>query len=198
MQKKNTLRRILAALLLYSMLLCQLGALAVINASAAESLSLDLSTYTKDLYFYNHLNYTGPTGNLQNVSAETVYALSGKSAVNVMVGDNALGSAPLNHDILLTFNKLTVGDGKSVTILPVNGGTRSVKITVSGASSIASLVVAAGAKATVTLAANLTLSSLTLEEGAALTIQTGTHNVTVNSASGSGAGVGRGVGCGRA
>lgn len=187
MRKKNTLRRILAALLLYSMLLCQLGVLAVVNASAAESLSLDLSTYTKDLYFYNHLNYTDQTGNLQNVSAETVYTLGGNSAVSVMVGDNALGAAPLDHDISLAFNKLTVGDGKSVTILPVNGGARSVKITVSGASSVASLVVAAGAKATVTLAANLTLSSLTLEKDAELTIQTGTHTVTVNSASGSGA-----------
>ena len=187
MRKKNTLRRILAALLLYSMLLCQLGVLAVVNASAAESLSLDLSTYTKDLYFYNHLNYTGPTGNLQNVSAETVYTLGGNSAVSVMVGDNALGAAPLDHDISLAFNKLTVGDGKSVTILPVNGGARSVKITVSGASSVASLVVAAGAKATVTLAANLTLSSLTLEKDAELTIQTGTHTVTVDSSAGSGA-----------
>ena len=51
MRKKNTLRRILAALLLYSMLLCQLGVLAVVNASAAESLSLDLSTYTRICFF---------------------------------------------------------------------------------------------------------------------------------------------------
>ena len=186
MQKKNILRRSLAVLLLYSMLLCQMGALAVINVSAAESLSLDLSKYSQDFSVYNHLNYTDATGGLQNVSGETVYTLTGNSKVNVNVGDNALQSV-LDHDISLAFNNLTVGDGKSITVFPVYRGARTARITVNGASSVSSLVIAPGAKVNVTLAANLTLQSLTLGEDASLTIQTGTHTVTVNSASGNGA-----------
>ena len=187
--KKGLLKRLIAGIVLCCILISELVIAIPVMAADVTGLSLSLNQYTSDLVIYNYLCYTSGTGAMQTGSGASYYTLKDTSNVNISVGDqeNAGGdSHPMDKDIQLKFEGLRLSSGKAMTVSPVYSGKRSVRIEVTSASSLGTLVIKNGAKLVITLKAALTISNLVLEEGGSLEVLTNSQTLTLSSVTGNG------------
>lgn len=188
-KKKGLFGRFVAGLILCCILLGESAVALPALAAGSSDLTLNLGSYTQDLYIYNYLCFTSATGVQSTGSGSGIYTLQGASGMNIFVGDQnqATGNAgPKDSDIQMKWDGLTM-PGKSMTVNPVYGGKRTVRAEVISASSIDRLIVSTGAKMVITLSADLTLEALELGEASSLEILTGGYTVTIGSATGNGA-----------
>ena len=189
-QRKPLMRRLVALLIVMIMLVGEFAMLPIPKSFAAGNSgnTLLMNQYSSDLYIYNYLCYTSGAGTVETASGNS-FILKGASNVNVTVGDvvGAEGEArPIDHDIQLQLNTLSFSAGKKITVNPIYNGRKTLAITVTGASHIDTLVIKSGAKATITLQADLEIGAITLEAGASLEIRTGNKTVTVPTIQGEG------------
>lgn len=188
-KRKRFCARFFAVVILCCIMISEMAASIPAFAAELSGLSLSLNQYTSDLVIYNYLCYTSGTGALQTGSGTNYYTLKGTSDVNILVGDQGetVGDTrPMDKDIQIKFEGLDMSSRKKMTVSPVYGGKRVVRAEVSTASTINTLVVRAGAKMIITLKAELTVSSLILEEGSSLEVLTNSNTLNIDSASGTG------------
>ena len=153
-------------------------------AAGTQNTDLQLNTYSSDLYIYNHLCYTSGAGTQMTNSIGGVFTLMNTSNVNIFIGDveGAEGAkSPMNSDISIELSSFNMVDGKRMTIAPVNGGKRAVRMSVNSSSSLPILSVEDGAKLTIVLYSSVVISRITLGEGSSLEIQTNGYDANIDT-----------------
>jgi len=186
---KSMAKRLVAVFMICCMLFCELGAMPMARVHAATELELLLNQYTSDLYIYNYICYTTPAGETQTTSGNAVFSLKGASGYNLYIGDVAGTEGtmrPLDSNIEIALNGVTLAAGKKLTVSPVNGGARAINASVTAASTIDNVTLKAGARLNLDLSADITVNTVILEEGSSLTVNTNGNTVNMPSVTGSG------------
>ncbi|MBE5803140.1 MAG: CHAP domain-containing protein [Clostridiales bacterium] len=162
----------------------QVFSIALAEESGGSQISI--SGYTQNLLIYNYIYYTNSDGKEMLPGGGSRLEISGNApaGVNILIGDQADGSAGANQAPIAGFDiALGLADSQNtVTVYPVNGGNNDVKMTVSGAASMAKLVVEGSLS--LTLNADLTIDEAALSSGAALVVNTNGHTLTIGTLTG--------------
>ncbi len=181
--------RILAIALLVCMIVTQFAFIPTTFAATTQNTEIQLNTYSSDLYIYNYLCYTDGTGTLRTNSTGGMFVIKGSSSFDIYIGDvkDAEGDKrPMDSDIDVELNGLTMASEKALTVSAVNSGKRKVDVTVRNSPSIPTLVIEDNAKLTITLYSDITIDLVTLDEGSSLVINTNGYTANIDRISGYG------------
>lgn len=176
---------------------------APVASGSGDGGAIELSGYTRNLNIFSQNAFNLASDSTPVANAASGYTLTGTAAYDIVIGDRDASytdeiSAPVNADISVVMNSVTVGEGKSVTVRKVYGGANRVIMTTQTregtdgnsqpypATSISTLTVEEYAKLTLTLADDTTITALNLGEDSELVINTNGYTLTVGSISGLG------------
>lgn len=176
---------------------------APVASGSGDGGAIELSGYTRNLNIFSQNAFNLASDSTPVANAASGYTLTGTAAYDIVIGDRDASytdeiSAPVNADISVVMNSVTVGESKSVTVRKVYDGANRVIMTTQTregtdgnnqpypATSISTLTVEEYAKLTLTLADDTTITALNLGEDSELVINTNGYTLTVGSISGLG------------